>query len=318
MVLDDGLITALTPERIEKVLAPKVAGARNLDALTRSDDLDYFILFSSAAAMFGNPGQASYVAANGYLDGLARERQAQGHKALSVAWGAITDVGVLTRDKSTAKSLSRHTGGIEFTSRDGLDLLAQILADDQHSGVAAISLAAMNWGMARSFLPIMNTPAYDLIRREAEARGDGGVAGADLQTTVLSLDEAAAKKAVSDYLVKEVAAIFRMPPEDINPKRSLTEIGMDSLMGLELRMAIERQIGVDIMKVSMSGGTTINDIAEHVTNKLRNASADADSVTPDQTLMISQHITEPVDLDALRQFEGQVSAREADLLGGVL
>jgi phthiocerol/phenolphthiocerol synthesis type-I polyketide synthase C len=313
MVLDDGLIKSLTSERMEKVLAPKVLGARNLDLLTRDDALDYFVLFSSAAAMFGNPGQASYVAANGYLDGLARLRRALGHKALAVAWGAITDVGILARDKSTAKSLSRHTGGTAFTARDGLDLLAHILADKGQGGIANITLASMNWGAAKDLLPIMMSPAYDLIRRDAEIRGDQGGANLDLRTKVLAADEASAKKIIADYLAKEIGAIFRMPLEDINPKRSLTDIGMDSLMGLELRMAVERQIGVDIMKVSMSDGTTINDIAEHIAGKLRSSLEDADDATADQALMISQHVAEVIDIDDLRRVERKVSAREAEL-----
>jgi len=313
MVLDDGLIKSLNAERLEKVLAPKVIGARNLDLLTREDALDYFILFSSAAAMFGNPGQGSYVAANGYLDGLARQRRAAGFKALAVAWGAITDVGVLTRDKGTAKSLARHTGGISFKAREALDLLAQILADESQAGLATISLAAMNWHLAKDLLPIMNSPAYTLIRREAEARGESGSAGSDLRALVLSLDEGAARDAVSEYLRKEVASIFRMPPEDINPKRSLTDIGMDSLMGLELRMAVERQIGVDIMKVSMSNGTTIHDIADHIASRLRSSLSEEDAALSEQSLMVSQHVTEVIDLEDLRQFEDKIAAREADL-----
>lgn len=313
MVLDDGLIKSLNTERLEKVLAPKVIGAHNLDLLTREDTLDYFILFSSAAAMFGNPGQGSYVAANGYLDGLARQRRAAGLKALAVAWGAITDVGVLTRDKGTAKSLARHTGGISFTAREALDLLAQIIADENQTGLATISLAAMNWHLAKDLLPIMNSPAYALIRREAEARSESGPAGGDLRALVLTLDQAAARDAVSEYLRKEVASIFRMPPEDINPRRSLTDIGMDSLMGLELRMAVERQIGVDIMKVSMSNGTTIHDIADHIASRLRSSLSEEDAPLSEQSLMVSQHVTEVIDLEDLRQLEDTIVAREADL-----
>jgi phthiocerol/phenolphthiocerol synthesis type-I polyketide synthase C len=317
MVLDDGLIKSLTPERIEKVLAPKVAGARNLDLLTRKDALDYFILFSSAAAMFGNPGQGNYVAANGYLDGLARQRRALGHKAISVAWGAITDVGVLARDKDAAKSLSRHTGGQTFTARDGLDLLAHFLTGEQ-SDIANITLASMNWGMAKDLLPIVMSPAYDLIRRDAETRGDSGATSVELRSMVLAADEISAKKIVADYLAKEIGAIFRMPPEDINPRRSLTEVGMDSLMGLELRMAVERQIGIDIMKVSMSDGTTINDIADYIATRLRGSISVTDDDKAERTLMVSQHVAEVVDIADLRQLEEKLSAREEELQRGVL
>ena len=119
--------------------------------------------------LFGNPGQASYTAANGYLDGLARARAAAGLKATSVAWGAISDVGVLTRQKDTAESLARHTGDVEFKARDGLNLLARILVrDDCNTSCNNITLATMNWSMAADMLEIIQTPAYDLIRREAK------------------------------------------------------------------------------------------------------------------------------------------------------
>ena len=314
MVLDDCLIQSLTPQRIEKVLAPKVVGAQNLDHLTRNDDLDYFIMFSSAAAMFGNPGQASYVAANGYLDGLARQRAAAGHTALAVAWGAITDVGILTRQKNTAESLARHTGGQRFTARDGLDLLAHVLIrPDCGTTLTNVTLAAMNWGMARDFLHIMSSPAYEIIGREAKASVTGAEGRGDLRNAVKGLDDQAAKKLVAEYLTNEVAAIFRMPTQDINPKRSLTDLGMDSLMGLELRMAVEREISVDIMGISMSDGTTINDIAEHIAAKLRGASQDDDGDIAEGMDLLSKHVVEEIEIDQLHAFAEQVSERETAL-----
>ncbi|MGG3815641.1 SDR family NAD(P)-dependent oxidoreductase, partial [Methylorubrum rhodesianum] len=95
MVLQDGLISAIEPETLEAVIAPKVIGAQHLDAATRGRKLDYFVLFSSATTFIGNPGQGSYVAANGFMEGLARQRRRLGLPALAVAWGAIGDVGVL-------------------------------------------------------------------------------------------------------------------------------------------------------------------------------------------------------------------------------
>ncbi|MBU2531233.1 MAG: SDR family NAD(P)-dependent oxidoreductase, partial [Alphaproteobacteria bacterium] len=185
MVLDDGLIRNLTAERIQAVLAPKVTGAANLDRLTRNDDLDYFLLFSSSAAMFGNPGQASYTAANGYLDGLARARVAQGFKGMAIAWGAISDVGVLTRQMDAAESLARHTGGIDFRARDGLNLLARLLVrDDCSTACANVALATMNWSMAGEMLKIMQTPAYALIRREAKSGGSDMVEQVDIRAAI--------------------------------------------------------------------------------------------------------------------------------------
>jgi NAD(P)-dependent dehydrogenase (short-subunit alcohol dehydrogenase family) len=314
MVLDDGLIRNLTPDRIQAVLAPKVTGAAILDELTRDDQLDYFVLFSSAAAMFGNPGQANYTAANGYLDGLARQRAARGLNATAVAWGAISDVGVLTRQKDTAESLARHTGGVEFRARDGLNLLARILVrDDTRTACNNIALATMNWSMAGEVLGIMQTPAYDLIRREAKSGGGDHGEQVDIRAAIQGLDDNAARGVLADYLAREVAAIFRMPVEDISLKRSLADIGMDSLMGLELRMAAQRGLGIDIPIVSISDGTTINDIASRVLTRLRGGPDDEEAPTSTRNALIEKHISEDLDEADIDRLEKQVEKREAGL-----
>jgi NADPH:quinone reductase-like Zn-dependent oxidoreductase len=110
MVLDDGLIAGMQPARTRAVLAPKVDGAANLDRATRGAALDYFVAFSSATTMVGNPGQGAYVAANGYLQGLMRQRRAAGLPGLAVGWGAIGDVGILARDRDVAAKLERVSG----------------------------------------------------------------------------------------------------------------------------------------------------------------------------------------------------------------
>ena len=99
MVIDDGLIRDMSTAQIHGVMAPKVLGAQHLHELTRDLPLDFFVLYSSATTLFGNPGQGNYVAANAALEALARARRAAGLPATCIRWGAIDDVGYLARNQ---------------------------------------------------------------------------------------------------------------------------------------------------------------------------------------------------------------------------
>ena len=134
MVLDDGILMNQTAERFRGVLAPKVAGAWNLHELTRDIPLDFFLLFSSAAALLGSPGQSSYSAANAFLDSLAEYRRSLGLPGLSINWGPWSGMGTVARshqDGGTRDLVGRiRDRGIQLISpRQGLQVLEQLLAD---------------------------------------------------------------------------------------------------------------------------------------------------------------------------------------------
>jgi NAD(P)-dependent dehydrogenase (short-subunit alcohol dehydrogenase family) len=99
MVIEDGVLLDLTPHHWRSVLAPKACGAWLLDRLTAGENLDCFVLFSSAASIVGSPMQGSYAAANAFLDGLARNRQARGLPGLSLCWGALAGTGYVSRQR---------------------------------------------------------------------------------------------------------------------------------------------------------------------------------------------------------------------------
>jgi acyl carrier protein len=300
VLLEDTLIKNLTNEKIHRVLDAKVKGGEYLDRVTREDALDYFLLFSSSSALFGNPGQANYVAANAYLDGLARKRRAEGLTALSVQWGAITDVGILVRQADTAKSLARHTGGVEFRARQGLDLLGQLLVSDNGAPEGAVvSLAAMNWSFAGDLLPIMRNPIFAMMAREASGSSHGAE-NVDLHSLIAGLEDTEARDKIALLVAEEASSIFRMPVEEINLQRSLVELGMDSLMGMELFIAAEQKLGVEIPMTSVGDGTTINDIASKILGRLRNESSGEEVIPSAAETLAHKHLKEEgVDKDVL-------------------
>ncbi|WP_210203490.1 type I polyketide synthase [Breoghania corrubedonensis] len=272
MVLHDTLIANLDHDGIARVLAPKIAAADHLDALTGDDPVTAFVLFSSATTLVGNPGQANYVAANGYLEALARRRRMQGKAALAVAWGAISDAGYLARNTDVNDLLARKLGKHALSAAEALAGLERLLAlPDDHQrdpDLAAIAYARIDWAQARRDLALLSTPL--VARLGIGSGGEGMEEGEiDLAAMLEGLDAAAAVQTVARLLSGEIGRILRIAPEEIVAHKPLSDIGMDSLMALELRMAAERQLGVDIPLMSLANGASLNDLSMRIVRRVR-------------------------------------------------
>ncbi|MHA7772532.1 SDR family NAD(P)-dependent oxidoreductase [Roseibium sp. M-1] len=269
MVLNDVLIANMDHGGLTKVLAPKIRGAELLDRLTADDPLDHFVLYSSATTLVGNPGQANYVAANGYLEGLARRRRAKGRPALAVAWGAISDAGYLARNEDVNEMLSRKLGRHALTAREALDGLMALIAlpDSSNVSQAALGYARIDWQAARKDLALVGTPLVGLLGLgdEDDAGADGAI---DLAAMLEGMDQVTAANTVAKLLAAEIGKILRIAPEEIDPHKPLSDIGMDSLMALELRMSAERQLGIDIPLMSLANGATLIDLSGRVANRV--------------------------------------------------
>ncbi len=266
MVLDDAMFETLDPARIEAVMRPKIAGAALLDRATRGMGLDHFITYSSVTTLFGNPGQAPYVAANAYLESLMAARREAGEPGLAVGWGPIADVGVLARDEAVRDFLARRMGGTLLTAAEALDGLDKVLAAGAPE--AAITFAPLRWGMLAGDLPLLSTPLFDRIEtaREAGGAGEGAI---DLAAMIEGLDDAAALKAIIEFLATETGRILRQPPGELDPRRPLTEMGFDSLMAVDLKMAVEERVGAALPLMSLSEGVGLADLARKLLDEAR-------------------------------------------------
>ncbi len=260
MVLDDALLPQLSAERFLHVLQPKLAGGLLLDRLTRQDPIETFLLFSSITTTLGNPGQANYVAANAGLEALAARRLAAGLPGMSVGWGPIADVGYLSREHAVSDALAQRMGGAHLDSQQALDLLPALLA----CGRAHVDVAHLRWGMVRQHLPHLATPIF------SEVAGDevSDVGQIDLAQLLADSTPEEARALVGGIMAEEVSAITKTPNQQIDLSRSLTDMGMDSLMAVELRMALERRFGSNLPLLSLADGASIGSIAGRIVRQL--------------------------------------------------
>ncbi|HJU19597.1 MAG TPA: SDR family NAD(P)-dependent oxidoreductase, partial [Stellaceae bacterium] len=252
-LIEDGFAADIDRARAEPVLRAKLGGALALDALTREDPIELFLLFSSATTLLGAPGQGVYVAANLAVEALARQRHAEGRPALAIPWGPIEDAGYLAERPDTRDALARRLGAKPIPAAQALAGLPALIA----SGRPVAAFAETSWTEARRFLPILATSPFTEIR----AKASSSPSDESLADRLAALPPEEALALLKSVVAEEAATILRLPPGAVDPQRPLSEIGMDSLMAVELRLALESRLRLDLPLVSLAEGTSVASIA---------------------------------------------------------
>ncbi|WUH89343.1 SDR family NAD(P)-dependent oxidoreductase [Streptomyces sp. NBC_00433] len=252
-VLDDGVLTSMTPERTSAVLRPKVDAAWHLHTLTRELDLVAFVLFSSVTGVLGSAGQGSYTAANAFLDGLAGHRRARGLAATSLAWGlwADQDGASMTGhlDRADLERMAR-SGVAALTPGAGTALLDAALAAGGADAVPMrLEPAALRRRAADGMLPdvlhgLVRTPvrraAAGAASDDATGAAPGGLAG---RLAAVSAEQRAT--VVLDLVRTHAATVLGLgDPGSVAPDRAFKEVGFDSLTSVELRNRLAQAAGV--------------------------------------------------------------------------
>nr|WP_245236752.1 SDR family NAD(P)-dependent oxidoreductase [Streptomyces wedmorensis] len=268
-VLDDGVLTALTPERLDTVFRPKVDAALVLDELTRDLDPAAFVLFSSAAGTLGNPGQANYAAANAFLDALAVRRHAEGLPAVSLAWGGWAESSDMTAHLTEAdlRRVSRG-GGTGVTAREGLELFdLGLLASDP-----VLVPVKMNFAVLREQA---TTPASvhallrGLVRPGRRAARSGDPAVPDLPGRLAVLPAAQRSDTLLDVVRGEIATILgHASGAQVEPERALSDVGFDSLTSVELRNRLSALTGLRLPATTIFDHPTPKALARAVLRDL--------------------------------------------------
>src|SRR6516164_2205213 len=270
-VIQDSSLVNMTEANFGNVLRPKIAGAWNLHQETLDQKLDFFVMYSSATTLFGNEGQGNYVAANMYLEALADYRRGLGLPGLAVAWGAIGEVGHLARNPVVARMLGERLGVKLLAPARALDQLEHAIL----SGVSQITLAELSWSRLAILPVVAKAPKFVLVREALDEAANEATDG-DFEAVRGHLAELPRTEAISfakQLLIKHVASIVGITPARLAADQSLLDLGMDSLMLVELQMKLEKQCGIVISTLELMDTTTVAKLAQRIVDHVGTAPA---------------------------------------------
>ncbi|TDP92882.1 type I polyketide synthase [Labedaea rhizosphaerae] len=271
-VLDDGVLDAMTPERMTTVWRVKAESARTLHELTADRDLTAFVLFSSAAATFGNAGQANYAAANAYLDALAEHRAGQGLPATSIAWGAWADAGL-------AADSDRVAGGGITPMRPALALTA---LDTALTGAEPVlTIADIDWARFHpGFTAARPTALFDELDEVAQLPAPARDA-TTMRDRFAGLTAAERDRALLDLVRDGAAAVLRHASTDaIEPGKPFQDLGFDSLTAIEFRNLVAAATGLALPSTLVFDYPNPLALAEHLAVELGGEAAAVPTGTP--------------------------------------
>jgi NADPH:quinone reductase-like Zn-dependent oxidoreductase/NADP-dependent 3-hydroxy acid dehydrogenase YdfG/acyl carrier protein len=276
-VLDDATLLNLDPGRMARVLRPKVVGAMDLHQLTRDCALDYFVLFSSAAALFGAPGQAAHSAANAFLDALAVHRQSCGLPVHSIQWGAWGEIGAAARKGAEGPS---HLAGLgQMAPAEGLAALDALLI---RPGAVSAALQVDWQALDQACGP------RPLLRQLVRQTGDAGRVAPDGPmhapeiSALRALAPAEARACMAGFVADSVRRVLAVPEGlDLRSDQGFFDMGMDSLTSLELRNVLQRAFGQPMPSTLTFDYPTVDALVGWLMTELV-GTAEAPATAPDE------------------------------------
>ncbi len=314
MVLEDKLLVDLDRQTLDRVLYPKVLGGWNLHQETLGRELDCFIVFSSLSSVFGHAGQANYSAANALLDSLAYFRRAQGLPATAMNWGHLGEVGYLAERSQLGQRLKRQ-GVLSFTVKQATDCLEYAL----QTRALQQSVLRMDWSVWRG-LGITNrvSPRFEHLLR---SQRDCDPAGEDELPSAQGLRAASTgqRPMLIDRLLRTKAgSLLGIASEQIETDQALLEMGLDSLMAVEMRNWIESRMEVNLpisaLMRSESLAQLTSSICELLGDVVRVEIAEAASTANSADTRVADHDAETL----LEQLPNLGAEEVSQLLGQML
>jgi len=262
MLLDDEFISDLTLERFETVLNVKMLGGWNLHCATQHLPLEDFICFSSVSSILGGPRQSNYNAGNYFLDALAHYRHARGLAAQSIDWGAIRGAGFVERNQKTADYLEK-TGMLSINLPDAIRSYHESIELD----VPQISIAKLDWSLVASFAPLLNEVSFfEEVVRSKKASGASG----SFATRLRNVEAEQRLELTKSFIAAQIASVFGVTPVNVDYETPITQMGLDSLMAIELKNRIEKEAAISLPMNDILSGPTLFQLAKVVLTQMDN------------------------------------------------
>ncbi len=259
-VTNDAILIRQERGSFRKVMAPKVRGTWNLHEVTAGKPLDFFVCFSSAAAIIGSGGQANYAAANAFMDAFVHARRRQGLHGLSVNWGAWGEVGMAAKMKDEVRERMAAQGMGAIVPEKGLEILGDLLRRDETQAL----VMAVDWDRyLESHYSKEPPPFFEAVA--------GGRAAPEMESSIqlagwLNETPVGERHArLFDYVRSQVAATLGMTsPEQLEPRQRLFDIGIDSLMAVELKNRLESGLGIPLRSTLVFDYPTVAALVKHL------------------------------------------------------
>jgi acyl transferase domain-containing protein/NADPH:quinone reductase-like Zn-dependent oxidoreductase/acyl carrier protein/SAM-dependent methyltransferase len=292
MVIDDAPLADLNRERMQAVIEPKAYGAWLLHKGTRHLKLDCFVMFSSVSSIFGNPAQGNYGAANAFLDSLAHHRHALGLPALTMNWGVLGGEGYVARNERVAEFLERQ-GTTPLSPGEVLSLLESSLV----AGNTQVAAIRVDWAKWRNFFrSVQENPLFERILTAVEGQEVGGAAS-DWRPRIEGASADERESVIAQAVREVVGSVLRVKPDTLRDDQPLTDLGLDSLMGVEIENSLEAAIGIALPPTSLMRARTIGQIAALIAGHMGGSAPSAAPAPVD--IPVETATSVGVDLEAL-------------------
>jgi len=298
-VLEDHTLLELDASAFERVMAPKVAGARNLYALTRESDLQFLILFSSSATVFGSAGQANYVSANSFLDAFAGYCRAHGRPATAIAWGPWSGSGMSASLASQHAARMTSLGFMPLAPEQALDALDRV---EREGGGALAAIVRVDWPKHAAQAG-HDGPLFDALRQPAPPPAAPVKPG--LIEALRAAPASSRRTMLIDFLGNAVRRIAGIQEHmTVDAEQPLREMGVDSLMAVELRNLLSASLNRSLPATLLFDHPTLDRMAAYLTELLvpgADRTAEAAAPPTDEIVCLSEEEAESLLLQELNR-----------------